>query len=616
MKLNFITNLILCLLAINISLYAGKDKRKRTIDSLIIEYDARADSSSEYPPFELKQNGYIRLKIKNINLLRYSVELIEQQNNVINSTKLSENNTNINIDPNIFNLSNKELNFQTLLPVPLSNKGTLVLDRKINEKYIQQKRLKNELDSKSTRYLVEKARFDSLTLIDNTIKYLEDELNLYKDSSESKKKNSLEVELNQKRSLKRKFQINAVISKTKLNKLKSSIDTIKLNIETCEDSILILETKKKQNSSDEEAKNDIYRRFNSRLENYLNSLEELNKLSDFYQRLVSILYSDQSYKKIVSEKEALVKKLLNKEKLTSHLDDFSKIKKDDVMEILYLKLRNIETSYLEMLKSFSEVEGLKSDTNIAKTVYPKAEKVILRVTAFHSQVNIESYHSFFKQIGKVYDAINESNFTLSYETFIITDNVDRIKFTLKGTPHSDLHSSIETKPIRFEYEVSIKGGIKIDVSSGLFWNIGLNDKKYQYVNIGDTATLVEEIDSDNLYIPSFGLLFNIYRRSNSSIKFGGNVGFSTNAERVNYYAGLSILLGRSERININIGAAGAQVKTSIYKDGKILNVPITELSQEVPMQNPSPFKVGGFVGITFNFLGAKNKETLSQTNKF
>ena len=72
--------------------------------------------------------------------------------------------------------------------------------------------------------------------------------------------------------------------------------------------------------------------------------------------------------------------------------------------------------------------------------------------------------------------------------------------------------------------------------------------------------------------------------------------------------------GKSERININFGFAGAQVDrvSDLYDTDSPIQVPIADLPNEVPLRNPSPFKIGGYFGITFNLLGTKNKETLSQ----
>jgi hypothetical protein len=334
--------------------------------------------------------------------------------------------------------------------------------------------------------------------------------------------------------------------------------------------------------------------FNSALEAYSKSLAELNEISDFYQRLVSILYSDQSFEQIKLEKDKLAR-------------DFFKIDnigRDDILKYCYQRLRIIDTKYTKLAQAFSLVSG-KSD---------KAKEIFDKISAFNGQIKTSTYHTFFLQVAKVYDAINKTNFTLRYQTLILSDNADLINFNFNAQPHSNLQASVETKPINFKYDVKINGGVKIDVSTGVFWNIDLNDNSYRFESQTDSTTLVIKEKNKNQFLPSFGLLFNIYRRSNKDVKFGGNIGFSTNSERLNYYLGGSVLFGKSERLNLNFGLAGAQVKTvsDKYDTDEIINVPIADLPNEVPMRNPSPFKVGFYFGVSFNLLGTKNKDSLSQ----
>lgn len=601
------------------------DNDKKKLDSLIIRYDARTGIASKYPPYEVDQNGYIRFEVNNINLFRYSVTLTELQNNVINSSKLSEGNTQVSIDPMIFNLTDVNLNIQ-IIPVAPNDftKALSAIGEEKSEMMKKIERKEKEIQKEEAQYSVAKKRIDRVNEIDLQLETNKSNLNYLTSIGEdnlSKEQKAEKADLEkQKRNLDLEKSSIDLINKIVDDKAyiktyeETKKDVLEKELYALRDSLAEIEQRYNKKVLDDKTSHSIFESFNSALGVYKESLNKLNAITDMYQRLVSVLYSDQPVENIKNEKNRIVKDFIKEGEITG----------DNILKEAYQRLRDVDVKYYALSEVYSKVsaiddeEIISSDSEDESTdiseIKDKSKEIFDKISAFHGQIKTTTFHTFFMQLIKVYDAINESNFTLTYQTLILTDNADLINYNLKAEPHTNLPYSLETRPINFNYDVKIKGGVKIDVSTGVFWNIGLDDNSYRFESVTAESSRVIKEDNENLFIPSFGVLFNIYRRSNKNVKLGGNLGISTNTEKLNYYLGGSVLIGKSERLNINLGFAGAQVKTvsDLYNTEEVIPVPIKDLPNEVPLRNPSPFKIGFYFGVSFNLLGTKNNETLSK----
>ena len=611
MRIKIITLTIL-LLSYNLTFSQKKCKiiDEKDINKVVVNLNARTGiiENDNYPPYEVNENGYIILEIEDINLFRYNITISEFQNNVINSTKLSEGNTQINIDPTVFNLSDLNLDIEVMThAITDKTKKLRKMEKEIDKLYDKKNKLDQEFQINESKYFDTKSRLNHILEIDTEILILNanlDNLTSIDKGDRSKdqinKINQINKEITKLTLDRKTHNLRNNIKKDSLFindfetniKIKHKQEIFKLE-DTIADKIFEYKESKEDDSTDDELKQS----YNTALKKYVNSINELNEISDFYQRLINLLYSDQSYQEINNQKI----------KLTNNFLELENVSRDDILKYSYEKLRNIDIKFFELSEAYSRIHD---KTENIKATFNK-------ISISHNQINTNVYHKFFQQLAKVYDAINETNFTLKYQTLILSDNADLIKFNFVAEPHSNIPSSVETQPINFNYDVKIKGGLKLDVSTGLFWNFGVNDNSYRFQSISDSTTKVIKEGNENVFIPSFGFLINAYERSNNNFKIGGNFGVSTNTERLNYYLGASLLIGRSERVNLNFGIVGAQVKTvsDMYNTEEILNIPIADLPNEVPLMNPNPFKVGLYFGLTFNLLDIKNKESLSKVSK-
>jgi hypothetical protein len=232
----------------------------------------------------------------------------------------------------------------------------------------------------------------------------------------------------------------------------------------------------------------------------------------------------------------------------------------------------------------------------------------------------------------VYKAFNKNNFQLKFRTKIISDNADAINHKISFKPIDNVPCNISPQFISFQYIIKIKKGLKFDSGPTLFANFGLHDNKYRFESyqnqLNDTVSLnhtkVVKEGNQNVIRPTVGYLFNIYVRNAKDVKFGFNLGLSTNdIKRINYHLGGSLLLGQSQRIGISCGLTVGQVNFVVdeYDPEKIMSSngimgvieqPRTDLPEEVPLLSSPPFKLGGYIGFTFNLTGAQNTSRVTE----
>jgi len=103
----------------------------------------------------------------------------------------------------------------------------------------------------------------------------------------------------------------------------------------------------------------------------------------------------------------------------------------------------------------------------------------------------------------------------------------------------------------------------------------------------------------DLFTPAISTMFHFYRQSYRPFTIGGSFGLSVPTEGEKdfiYMTGLSGIIGKSQRVIINLGAFGGRVErlSGGLKSGDAL---ISEYS-EVPVKKV--FDFGLYMGLTFN----------------
>lgn len=208
------------------------------------------------------------------------------------------------------------------------------------------------------------------------------------------------------------------------------------------------------------------------------------------------------------------------------------------------------------------------------------------------------------EVYENYDKIIHADF--NYEYSLLTDR-DVTQVTMRfGLNQFDSVGTIKTRIVY----VPTHGGLRINTSAGMSF-VSFMGGQNSYLN---DAGLIKEVKGD-LFSPAITTMFHCYRQSFRPFTVGGSFGLSVPIEGQKdfmYMAGLSGIIGKKQRVIINVGGLGGKVErlSDGYKAGDML---VSEYS-DVPMKRV--FDFGFFVGVTFNInslLGGGEAPTQSSS---
>tara|TARA_Y100000815_G_C13296775_1_gene482987 strand:+ start:139 stop:1425 length:1287 start_codon:yes stop_codon:yes gene_type:complete len=264
----------------------------------------------------------------------------------------------------------------------------------------------------------------------------------------------------------------------------------------------------------------------------------------------------------------------------------SSISDDDKLNFDELKLMkaSFKEQYLILLK---ETEALQEQINEIDN--------ISSITS-ESQIEIEGVLESTRLV--IEKLINTKQNTYLLPLDINGDNIDYVEVQL------DIYDGENETPETYKYKVWIKGGLKIDVSGGVYLT-SLLDKEYYTTDSENNEKLIYESDLGN-YDFGFGTMVNISLRGGSwarpTLNFGA---MFTSNQKFQMLTGLGLILGKNERFVIHSGISMGRV--SVLRDEfKTDGVTTYDLGTEGTVPVNDKFKFGHFFGITYNFNKPKS----------
>lgn len=291
----------------------------------------------------------------------------------------------------------------------------------------------------------------------------------------------------------------------------------------------------------------------------------INKNVELIQNIDNLDIEVESLYKVLKQKDILVETDYTQRE---GFLDTAKEQLKNSYELLY-SLRNFENEidYSSAQKSLMETKA-------------KAEKSIDSIIEKFYSINLEVYTPPLDVQGK---------------------NIDVVEFKLKRFDKATKEEELDFAPT--PYNIWIKGGLKIDVSAGLFFS-SLYDAEYDKKD--DTTISGNKIitlKNSGDYDLAFGSTINTYVRMNSwivpTLNFGAVV---TKNEKLQVLLGFGAILGKQERIIFSTGLAMGKVDRIAdgYQVGSSYNLGD---AGNIPTQ--SQFKFGHFFGITYNLSKVK-----------
>jgi hypothetical protein len=357
--------------------------------------------------------------------------------------------------------------------------------------------------------------------------------------------------------------------------------------------------------------------FNTVLRDYNLEVNKLQAFFKFFQALKLLVYSSgKTIEEMSSEKVELANSYLNELDLhKTKITDLALLKK--VHDIF----NKIDKSRLDLDRIYLDFLIRKGNTQVEKDITVNMGLIISSINDQKKKVNINSLDLIVGNTVLLYNAINKESFTFRFLINNIKEKTDFVSFEFNAVSKNAIPYIVKPKPISYSLTIPLKGGIQMNVSSGFFFNFGIHDKQYKYQAIDAKDSLFSVIETSpkfkQYFSPSIGLMLHVYQRSNSSTKFAGSFGFSTNnATDLRYYLGGSLILGKTQRLVVTSGAVGAQrqILKSTFGEGRFTDVGNQiQVSKQFKDNNiniptESKFRIGWFVSLTFNLWGKSNKE--------
>jgi hypothetical protein len=190
------------------------------------------------------------------------------------------------------------------------------------------------------------------------------------------------------------------------------------------------------------------------------------------------------------------------------------------------------------------------------------------------------------------------------------ENEDQFRWTV------DFYKN-KTKAHSQKYTAMIKGGWKIDFSTGFVFNKLIDNKysiKYDTVDISPNE-VVDPVAAGKIirqdegkYVVDVGIISHIYPRTGSRVNVGLNTGIVIrNGSNVKYLLGGSLMFGYEQRFILSGGWVGGttQVLDETYNDALdsfVSRNRLTTISSSIPTTNR--WNWNGYFAITYNLGGA------------
>lgn len=289
---------------------------------------------------------------------------------------------------------------------------------------------------------------------------------------------------------------------------------------------------------------------------------------------------------IIVMQDDLNKKLL---KLKADIDKFiTAISAETKLNIQEFKLKK-ENFIEEYVKNVNEINEIQE--KISKLI-PVDTLVVQKQ---------EEINKISEKIGVLINKmINTKDSVFLLPIDINGDNIDYIEVQL------DIYDGDNETPETYKYKVWIKGGIKIDISGGVFIT-SLFDEEYYTTDSGNNEKLIFKQDNGK-YDFGFGTMVNVSLRGGSWARPALNFGaLFTSNQKFQMLAGFGLILGKSERLILHAGLSMGRVSVlndNYRADGKTPYSLGTD--GNIPMNEK--FKFGNFFGITYNFNKPKSNK--------
>jgi hypothetical protein len=205
-----------------------------------------------------------------------------------------------------------------------------------------------------------------------------------------------------------------------------------------------------------------------------------------------------------------------------------------------------------------------------------------------------------------YNLLVRENFELELDPFIADKDIHTITFTANaGKPLTFGAPSKRTVLIN----AVTTGGIKVDYSTGIFFNSGSNTflgPEYFYEQATDSTKIIREAERSKKSMLSIGALMHLSVRQMSPIRPALSAGVSTTSgfDSFNFHLGASLIFGRPGKPNrVIVSGCFTWREVELLNNRYSLGEERGDYPDAVPVSKNFPIR-GTFIAITYNLKNA------------
>jgi hypothetical protein len=227
--------------------------------------------------------------------------------------------------------------------------------------------------------------------------------------------------------------------------------------------------------------------------------------------------------------------------------------------------------YAILLDKYQSVKSTFDEIIVEVTNTPETKEVITKLMnkvdkSFSTIENENILSSYSDVIFLSTELTNKKNFTA--EAPPVQADGDFIKYSVTISPSPTNSLGSYKSPSNFDFEIPVKGGLKVDFSVGPTFSFGSNAKDEKFYTEPSTTEgnlILRERENNNIVSPGLAAMMHFYRRSGSDFSWGGMFGVGAGFQSVedadiSFYTGISLVLGKRQKVMINFGGSFLSVE--------------------------------------------------------
>jgi hypothetical protein len=392
----------------------------------------------------------------------------------------------------------------------------------------------------------------------------------------------------------------------------TKIDSLKNDLRTSDNEINIL----KIQISGKESELMVY---NNSLINFKLLLSKINdKFHDVQMNLGNINRINTAYNNYIN---FIIVPTLTKEQYALYAEKICIVLKLDKRNEYYRYITAFETVYGEFNQQYDSFFNSDAYYNIihedqdatySKLVKLNLENLKKEVERIHKIVNPSELRTKLHNV-ELFDNVLSGDNAFTVYSDPIQPFQDYLEFKIKISQNKNLGASVlKEQDKEFTYTEYVRQSVRWDFSVGTVFDFGIKNQEYEIKKNESTSKYQIIENNSSEYTPTIAGLLHTSFRSNNMFAFGLSLGASidlTNLNLNSFFPGVSLLIGKREKVIFTVGPAFKRVNQlkAIYQTN-------TDYTEQLQTENVTSlqFKTGWFAGISWNLTNKQKSKMIPQ----